>query len=49
MTERDIAAAIETAARTAGYERLAFDTIVASGSKRGAAALPRRDLNPEPR
>jgi Xaa-Pro aminopeptidase len=37
VTERDIAAAIETAARTAGYERLAFDTIVASGPN---AALP---------
>jgi Xaa-Pro aminopeptidase len=37
VTERDVAAAIETAARTAGYERLAFDTIVASGPN---AALP---------
>jgi Xaa-Pro aminopeptidase len=37
VTERDVAAAIETATRTAGYERLAFDTIVASGPN---AALP---------
>jgi Xaa-Pro aminopeptidase len=29
--EREIAAAIETAMRDAGYERMAFDTIVASG------------------
>jgi Xaa-Pro aminopeptidase len=37
VTERDVAAVIETAVRTAGYERLAFDTIVASGPN---AALP---------
>jgi Xaa-Pro aminopeptidase len=37
VTERDVAAAIETAARAAGYERMAFDTIVASGPN---AALP---------
>ncbi len=37
VTERDVAAAIETAARQAGYERMAFDTIVASGPN---AALP---------
>jgi Xaa-Pro aminopeptidase len=37
VTERDVAGAIETAMRTAGYERLAFDTIVASGPN---AALP---------
>ena len=37
VTERDVAAAIETAMRAAGYERLAFDTIVASGPN---AALP---------
>jgi Xaa-Pro aminopeptidase len=37
VTERDVAAAIETALRAAGYERPAFDTIVASGPN---AALP---------
>jgi Xaa-Pro aminopeptidase len=37
VTERDVAGAIETAMRHAGYERLAFDTIVASGPN---AALP---------
>jgi Xaa-Pro aminopeptidase len=37
VTERDVAGAIETAMRMAGYERLAFDTIVASGPN---AALP---------
>ena len=37
MTERVVAAAIEAAMRDAGYERLAFDTIVASGPN---AALP---------
>ena len=42
VTERDVAGAIETAMRAAGYERLAFDTIVASGPECGAAALPRR-------
>jgi Xaa-Pro aminopeptidase len=31
IAERDVAAAIETALRQAGYERPAFDTIVASG------------------
>jgi len=35
--EREIAAAIESAMRSAGYERVAFDTIVASGPH---AALP---------
>jgi Xaa-Pro aminopeptidase len=35
--EREVAAAIETALRSAGYERPAFDTIVASGPN---AALP---------
>lgn len=35
--ERDLAAVIESAMRAAGYERLAFDTIVASGPN---AALP---------
>lgn len=35
--ERDVAAAIERALRSAGYERVAFDTIVASGPN---AALP---------
>jgi Xaa-Pro aminopeptidase len=35
--ERAVAAAIEAAMRTAGYERIAFDTIVASGPN---AALP---------
>ena len=37
VTERDVAGAIETAMRSAGYERMAFDTIVASGPN---AALP---------
>ena len=37
VTEREVAAAIETALRSAGYERPAFDTIVASGPN---AALP---------
>ena len=37
VTEREVAAAIETAIRSAGYERPAFDTIVASGPN---AALP---------
>jgi Xaa-Pro aminopeptidase len=37
VTERDVAGVIETAMRVAGYERLAFDTIVASGPN---AALP---------
>jgi Xaa-Pro aminopeptidase len=36
-SERQIAGAIETAMRDAGYERLAFDTIVASGPH---AAMP---------
>jgi len=36
-TEREVAAAIEMALRSAGYERPAFDTIVASGPN---AALP---------
>ena len=35
--EREVAAVIEMAMRTAGYERIAFDTIVASGPH---AALP---------
>ena len=35
--ERDVAAAIEAALRAAGYERIAFDTIVASGPH---SALP---------
>jgi Xaa-Pro aminopeptidase len=37
LAERDVAAAIETALRQAGYERAAFDTIVASGPN---SALP---------
>ncbi len=37
LTERVVAVAIEAAMRDAGYERLAFDTIVASGPN---AALP---------
>jgi Xaa-Pro aminopeptidase len=37
VSERAIAATLETAMRDAGYERLAFDTIVASGPN---AALP---------
>jgi Xaa-Pro aminopeptidase len=37
VTERQVAAALEAAMREAGYERLAFDTIVASGPH---AALP---------
>lgn len=37
VSERDVAAAIERAMRDAGYERPAFDTIVASGPN---AALP---------
>jgi Xaa-Pro aminopeptidase len=37
VTEREVAGAIERAMRTAGYERQAFDTIVASGLN---AALP---------
>ena len=37
VTERDVAGAIEAAMRNAGYERPAFDTIVASGPN---AALP---------
>jgi len=37
VTERQVAAALEGAMREAGYERLAFDTIVASGPH---AALP---------
>jgi Xaa-Pro aminopeptidase len=36
-TEREVAADLESAMRTAGYERLAFDTIIASGPN---AALP---------
>jgi Xaa-Pro aminopeptidase len=37
VTERQVAARLENAMRDAGYERLAFDTIVASGPN---AALP---------
>jgi Xaa-Pro aminopeptidase len=37
VTEREVAAVIETALRQAGYERPAFDTIVASGPN---SALP---------
>lgn len=37
MTEREIATALETEMRRVGFERLAFDTIVASGPQ---AALP---------
>jgi Xaa-Pro aminopeptidase len=37
VTERQVAATLEAAMREAGYERLAFDTIVASGPH---AALP---------
>jgi Xaa-Pro aminopeptidase len=37
VTERDVAGAIEMAMRAAGYDRLAFDTIVASGPN---SALP---------
>jgi Xaa-Pro aminopeptidase len=37
VRERDVAAALESAMRAAGYERTAFDTIVASGPN---AALP---------
>ena len=37
VTEREVAAAIEVALRSAGYERPAFETIVASGPN---AALP---------
>ena len=37
VTERSVAAALESAMREAGYERTAFDTIVASGPN---AALP---------
>jgi len=37
VSERAVAATLETAMRDAGYERLAFDTIVASGPN---AALP---------
>jgi len=37
VTEREVAAAIETGLRSVGYERPAFDTIVASGPN---AALP---------
>jgi Xaa-Pro aminopeptidase len=37
VTERTVAAAIELALRTAGYDRLAFDTIVGSGPN---SALP---------
>jgi Xaa-Pro aminopeptidase len=37
ITEREVAAVIETALRRAGYERPAFDTIVASGPN---SALP---------
>jgi Xaa-Pro aminopeptidase len=37
VAERQVAAALESAMRDAGYERLAFDTIVASGPH---AALP---------
>ena len=37
VTEREVASAIEVAMRQAGYERLAFDTIVASGPH---SALP---------
>jgi Xaa-Pro aminopeptidase len=37
VTEREVAAVIETALRRAGYERPAFDTIVASGPN---SALP---------
>jgi Xaa-Pro aminopeptidase len=37
VSEREVAGAIETAMRMAGFERMAFDTIVASGPN---AALP---------
>jgi Xaa-Pro aminopeptidase len=37
VSERTVAAALESAMRAAGYERMAFDTIVASGPN---AALP---------
>jgi Xaa-Pro aminopeptidase len=37
VTEREVAAALESAMRRAGFERIAFDTIVASGPH---AALP---------
>ena len=50
-TEQRIAAVIESAMRDAGYERMAFDTIVASGPhsamphyRAGARALTRGDL-----
>ena len=50
-TEQRIAAVIESAMRDAGYERMAFDTIVASGPhsamphyRAGARALARGDL-----
>src|SRR5207249_2998926 len=49
--EREIAGAIETAMRQAGYERMAFDTIVASGPhsamphyRAGTRALAAGDL-----
>jgi Xaa-Pro aminopeptidase len=51
VTERDVAGAIEIAIRAAGYDRLAFDTIVASGPnsalphhRAGARALAEGDL-----
>jgi Xaa-Pro aminopeptidase len=51
VTERDVAGAIEIAIRAAGYDRQAFDTIVASGPnsalphhRAGARALAEGDL-----
>jgi Xaa-Pro aminopeptidase len=43
VTERDVAAAIEGALRAAGFERPAFETIVASGPN---AALPHHRAGP---
>jgi Xaa-Pro aminopeptidase len=43
--EREVAAAIETAMREAGYERIAFDTIVASGPH---GALPHHRAGDRP-
>ena len=42
VSEREVAAVIEAALRRAGYERPAFDTIVASGPNAALPALPGR-------
>ncbi len=41
LTETEVAATLEYAARLAGAEGMSFETIVASGRAVGAAAWPR--------